>query len=108
MSSIPPELRKKILAAIATDTDCDSILDDFIKLLVRENRIMRQQILELWRDFKTAADREDVEYTDSLAAGAAQFTCEHIINDIIKPRVYVRDEDEDDEWLMEDLFEEDE
>jgi hypothetical protein len=67
--------------------------DHLAAMLVRENRMMRKEVAQLQRDFKEASDREDGDYADIRSAAAGEFTCEHIINTIIKPHVYYNTEE---------------
>lgn len=118
MYPLPPELAQKIRIAIIDagfdehDDRVEDLFDYFAALLVRENRKMRQQIGELWRNFSKAADSDEVDYGDSRAAAGGEFTCEHIVNEIIKPGVYFNNEEAEKrteavDRLIEDLYSED-
>ena len=129
MYPLPPELEEKIRQAIddamPTDTSASFHMDDvlahhplkeelyerFVALYMRENRRLRQQVLELWRDFKETADSDELEYGSVMAAGGGEFTCEHIINEIIKPNVYFNSDEQAEKeatinQLIEDLYSE--
>ena len=114
MYPLPPELSEKIFAILnAKPSPTQKETHDRIAaLFVRENRKMRQQIGELWRNFSKAADSDEMDYGDSRAAAGGEFTCEHIIGEIIKPSVYFNREEADKrteavERLIEDLYSED-
>ena len=111
MYPLPPELSEQILAILndkqfATQ---EEIHDRIAVLFVRENRRMRQQVLELWRDFKDASDRHDGDYGAIMSASGGEFTCEYIIREIIKPNVYYTEQEEENyDWIEESFFMEDE
>lgn len=116
MYSLPPELERKIWQAIAVgiDTEVDYaklIFDEVVALVVGENNRIRQQVVELMRDFAEIADRDDGDYGDIRAAAGGEFCCEHIINKIIKPGVHSNKKTEEQEDVVEriiqDFFEED-
>lgn len=117
MYPLPPELEQKIWQAIAAGIDTDGdpakdIFNAFAALFVRENRRLRQQVCDLWRDLSEAASRDDVDYGAVMAAGGGEFTCEHIVNEILKRNVYFNTKDAADraeavERLIESLDEAD-
>jgi hypothetical protein len=122
MYPLPPELSAKIFAILedgCTDPSCyirpnqlEYMHDRIAQLLVRENRRIRQQIGELWRNLKETADSDEVDYGDSRAAAGGEFACEHIVNEIIKPNVYfnsteAQEREENIDKLIQDLFEAD-
>ena len=113
MYPLPPELSAKILAilddgsGLESQLDIDSLHDQIAILFVRENRRMRQQICVLWRHLSETASRHDGPYGAIMAAGGGEFTCEHIINDIIKPNVYFTDKEiEDSQDIVDRIIEE--
>lgn len=111
MNSLPPELIQKIWHAISlgTDTHGDSakdIFEAFVALFIEENDHLREEILELGRQFKEAADCDDGDYGDIRAAAGCEFLCEHIVTEVIPHYTYEsEDEDEDPDdaiYLFED------
>jgi len=123
MYSLPPELESKLRRAIEdaminhwTDRSngdmYEQIYRNVVALWIRENRRLRQQVCKLWRSFSEAADRHDGDYGDIRAAAGGEYTCEHIVNEIIKPNVYFNSEEaeertEEADRIIEDFYEED-
>ena len=99
MYPLPPELALKIHRAIADagfdehDDRVPHLFDYFATIMVRENRRLRQQVCEFWRDFSEAASRDDVSYGAIMAAGGGEFTCDYIVNEILKRNVYFNTKD---------------
>ena len=117
MYPLPPELEQKVWQAIGQGIDTDGdpaqdIFNAFATLVVRENRRMRQQICQLWRDFRETSDRDDLEYGSVMSAAGGEFTCEHIIKKVIKPNVYFNTDEQAEkeaavDQLIEDFFADD-
>lgn len=89
---LPPELKQKIWQAIGVGIDTDGdpakdIFNAFVAILVRENRALRQEILQLGRDFADAANSEEMDDQGSAAGYAGEETCKHIASKIIRPRI---------------------
>lgn len=61
---------------------------------MRENRLIRQEILELRQVFLDAAEHEEADYSSSVCAHAGEGACGHILTEIVKPRVYHTTEQE--------------
>ncbi len=99
MYPLPPELSAKILAildegsGLESQLDIDSLHDQIAVLFVRENRRLRQQVAELWRNYSAVTDRHDVSDNAMIAAGGGEFTCDYIINEILKRNVYFNTKD---------------
>ena len=99
MYPLPPELEQKVWQAnrrrypIPMVILPQDIFNAFAALIVRENRRLRQQVAELWREFSETSDRDDLEYGSVMAAAGGEFTCEHIVNEILKPNVYFNTKD---------------
>lgn len=114
MYPLPPELSEKIFGILNDKkfVTQEERHDLIAALFVRENRRMRQQILELWRDFRDASDRHDGDYGAIMSASGGEFTCQHIIDNFIKPNVYFNSKETEEriqavEDFIEDLDQED-
>jgi len=66
----------------------DSLYVAFAAIVVRENRKIRKAVLELKQGLLDSVEREEEEYGSAISAYAGEETCEHIIQEIVKPRVY--------------------
>lgn len=97
MYPLPPELSEKIHAFLTSqglDDDMQRTMHDWMAtLLVRENRRLRRQICVLWRNLSEVADSDEADYGDVRSAAGGEFTCEYIVNEILKPNVYFNSEE---------------
>jgi len=95
---LPTELRERIYQAIDAARIPvgmqDALYGELSKLMVRENRLVRQEILELRQVFLDAAEHEEADYGSSVCAHAGEAACGHISTEILKPRVYYNTERE--------------
>ncbi len=95
---LPVELRARIYQAIdAAKIPVgmqDALYAELSKLMVRENRLVRQEVLELRAVFLDAAENEEADYGSSVCAHAGEAACGHISTEILKPRVYYNTERE--------------
>ncbi len=122
MYPLPPELEAKLRHAIldvmsryhcsTSDAMYEVMYNSIVQLWIRENRRMRQQVCKLWRDLSEAADRHDGDYGDVRAAAGGEYTCEHIVNEIIKPNVYFNSKEAQErkeivDRIIEDFYKED-
>lgn len=65
-----------------------NLYEEFASIIVRENRLVRQEILELRQVFLDAAEHKEADYGSSVCAYAGEQACDHILTEIVKPRVY--------------------
>jgi len=95
---LPTELREHIYqrmdAARIPVRLQKNLYEEFARIIVRENRLIRQEILELRQVFLDAAEHEEADYGSAVCAHAGEGACGHILTEIVKPRVYHTTEQE--------------
>jgi len=96
-AKVPDELQEDLGVEIA-------------KLVVRENRQIRKDILELRQSFLDGVEKEEEDYGSAVSAYAGEETCDHIIKEIIRPRVYfntaeAKKREEEVDKLIKEIFE---
>ena len=95
---LPTELREHIYqrmdAARIPVRLQKNLYEEFARIIVRENRLVRQEILELRQVFLDAAEHKEADYGSAVCAYAGEGACDHILTEIVKPRVYHTTEQE--------------
>lgn len=89
MAFLPEDLTEQISALITragvSDTELQSrLLDAISELFLRKNHELREQVLNLGRDFAESAKEEELDYGGSVAAYSGEETCLYIAKEMLK------------------------
>lgn len=95
---LPQELATRITklireAGVKNKRTTATLFDAIAVLLVRENRLLRQEVAELRRSLLDQVEQEEEDYGDAISAYAGEETCNHILEKILKPHVYYNSEE---------------
>lgn len=116
MYPLPHELSsniRKLVEKLGLDAKTKQILyDRIVCFVVRENRKLRQQVLQFRRNMLDMVEQEEQDYGEAISSYAAEETALHFNENFLKKYIYVdskarRKRQKAVDKLVDDLYKED-